>query len=199
MFVSQVCKFGTDYHWMKGIFTLLFFSAVATAFGQNNILLLQKKQKTIRQFYAGRFISLQTVEKSYAEGLITRVTTDSIYIRYFEIARSVTEYGGVYFDTSFRYTTAIHVNDIGAIIIEKKNSNRRRNGSILMVAGVGVMVLGAVNGLYRGDPPKDWYKPSGYITAAALLATGYFVSKSAVKKYSVGKKYKLKILALNTR
>ena len=184
---------------MKGIFTLLFFSAVATAFGQNNILLLQKKQKTIRQFYAGRFISLQTVEKSYAEGLITRVTTDSIYIRYFEIARSVTEYGGVYFDTSFRYTTAIHVNDIGAIIIEKKNSNRRRNGSILMVAGVGVMVLGAVNGLYRGDPPKDWYKPSGYITAAALLATGYFVSKSAVKKYSVGKKYKLKILALNTR
>ena len=185
---------------MKTALTLLFLLfVISTASGQNNILLLQKKQKTIRQFYAGRFISLETVNQSAAEGLVTRVTSDSIYIRYFEITQSFTDYGGVYFDTSFRYTTAIHVRDVGAIVIEKKNSNRKRNGSILMVAGAGVMVLGAVNGLYRGDPPKDWYKPSGYITAAALIATGYFLSKSAVKRYRIGKKYQLRILALSTR
>jgi len=185
---------------MKSTLTLLFLLVtITTAFGQNNIVLLQKKHKTILQYYAGRFISLETVNKTYAEGLITKVTADSLYIRYFEIQQSVTQYGGVYFDTAFRYTTAIHIKDIGAIIIEKKNSNRKRNGSILMVAGVGVMVLGAVNGLYRGEPPKDWYKPSGYITAAALFATGYFLGKSAVKKYTIGKKYQLKVLALSTR
>jgi hypothetical protein len=185
---------------MKTALTLLFLLfVISAASGQNNILLLQKKQKTVRQFYAGRFIALETVTKSYAEGLVTKVTNDSIYIRFFEMVQSITQYGGVYFDTSFRYTTAIHVKDIGAIVIEKKNSNRKRNGSILMVAGGGVMVLGAVNGLYRGDPPKDWYKPSGYITAAALIVTGYFLSKSAVKKYRIGKKYQLKILALSMR
>ena len=185
---------------MKSTLALLsLLLVISTASGQNNILLLQKKQKTIRQFYVGRFISLETVNKSYAEGLITKLTNDSLYIRYFEIARTATEYGGVYFDTAFRYTTAVHIKDIGAIVIEKKNSNRKRNGSILMVAGGGVMVLGAVNGLYRGDPPKDWYKPSGYITAAALIATGYFVGKSAVKTYSIGKKYQLKLLELSTR
>jgi len=185
---------------MKSILTLLFLLVtITTAFGQNNILLLQKKHKTILQFYTGKFISLETVNKSYAEGLITKVTNDSIYIRYFEIAQSVTTYGGVYFDTAFRYTTAVQVKDIGAIVIEKKNSNRKRNGSILMMAGAGVMVLGAVNGLYRGEPPKDWYKPSGYITAAALFVTGFFLSRSAVKKYTIGKKYQLKILAFSAR
>jgi len=185
---------------MKSILTLLFLLVtITTAFGQNNILLLQKKHKTILQFYAGKFISLETVNKSYAEGLITKVTIDSIYIRYFEIAQSASAYGGVYFDTAFRYTTAVQVKDIGAIIIEKKNSNRKRNGSILMMAGGGVMVLGAVNGLYRGEPPKDWYKPSGYITAAALFITGFFLGRSAVKTYTIGKKYQLKILALSAR
>jgi hypothetical protein len=184
---------------MRNTLTLLLLLFTISAAGQNNILLLQKKQKTIRQYYAGRFISLETVNKSHAEGLITKITNDSVYIRYFEIERSMTAYGGVYFDTAFRYTTAIHVKEIGAIVYENKKSNRKRNGSILFVAGAGVMVLGAVNGLYRGDPPKDWYKPSGYITAAALMATGYFLNKSAVKRYKIGKKYQLKILALTTR
>ncbi len=185
---------------MKSTLTLLFLLiTITTAFGQTNILLLQKKHKTVLQYYPGRFISLETVNKSYAEGLITRITSDSLYIRYFEIQQSFTQYGGVYFDTAFRYTTAIQIKDIGKIVIEKKNSNRKRNGSILMVAGGGVMVLGAVNGLYRGDPPKDWYKPSGYITAAALFITGFFLSKSAVKRYAIGKKFQLKVLALSMR
>jgi len=181
---------------------LLFSLTILTitqAVAQNNILLLQKKHKRIDNYYPGKFISIETINKSYAEGLITKITNDSIYIRFFEIEKSVTDYGGVYFDTAFRYTTVIHVKEIGAVLVEKKNTNRKRNGSILMVAGGGVMVLGAVNGLYRGDPPKDWYKTSGYIVAGALIATGFLLSRSADKRYAIGKKYQLKILPLSTR
>ncbi|HYJ37897.1 MAG TPA: hypothetical protein VEV87_04740 [Chitinophagaceae bacterium] len=185
---------------MKSILLCLFIAlTLLPAFGQNNILLVQKKGKTIQNYFAGKFIYIETINKNFADGLITRITNDSIYIRHFEIEKSVTEYGGVYFDTSFRYTTAIHVNEIGAVWVIKKNSNRKRNGVILMVAGGGVMVLGAVNGLYRGDPPKDWYKPSGYITAGALIGLGYWMSRSATKKYFIGKKFQLKILPLSTR
>ena len=169
------------------------------AFGQNNVLLLRKKNKTIQNYYAGKFIAIETVNKSFADGLITKITNDSIYIRHFDIESSMTTYGGVYFDTAFRYTTAIHVNEIGVIVVSRKNSNRKRNGIILMAAGGGVMVLGAVNGLYRGEPPKDWYKPSGYITAGALLALGYWMSRTATKKYAIGKKFRLKILPLSMR
>jgi hypothetical protein len=68
-----------------------------------------------------------------------------------------------------------------------------------MIAGGGVMVLGAVNGLYRGDPPKDWYKPSGYITAGVLTALGFWMKKTADKKYVIGKKHKLVVLQLSIR
>jgi hypothetical protein len=185
---------------MKGILlNFILLLTIIPAFGQINALLVQKNHKTVLTYYEGRFISLETIDKSFAEGLITKIANDSIYIRYFEIQRSVTDYGGVYFDTAFRYTTAIHFKDIGKILVIKKNSNKKRNGTILMAAGAGVMVLGAVNGAYRGDPPKDWYKPSGYIVAGALFATGFLMTRTADKKYPIGKKYQLNILELSTR
>jgi hypothetical protein len=195
-----LCKFETDTIGMKcSLLLSLIILTTITASGQNNILLLQKKKKSIQTFYPGKFISFETIDKNYADGLITKITSDSIYIRHFEIEKSITNYGGVYFDTAFRYSTAIHVREIGAVLVIRKNSNRKRNGAILIAAGAGVMVLGAVNGLYRGDPPKDWYKPSGYITAGALAVTGFWMIKSADKKYKIGKKYQLKVLAFSTR
>jgi hypothetical protein len=105
----------------------------------------------------------------------------------------------VYIDTVFRYTTAIHYNEIGAILVLDTKSNRKTNGTILMIAGGGVLFLGAVNGLYRGDPPKDWYKPSGFILAGVFTALGIWLRRSADKKYDIGKKYQLKILELSIR
>ena len=163
---------------------------------QTNVLLLQKRNKTFKSYYEGHYITLETVDKNFADGVITGIKNDSIYIRHFDIQKSYSDYGGIYFDTAFRYTTAIHYKDIGAILILNPKSNRKTNGTILMIAGGGVMVLGAVNGLYRGDPPKDWYKPSGYITAAVLFVLGFWLKRSTDKRYSIGKKYDLKILEL---
>lgn len=185
---------------MKRLLLILLVGlSVYSASAQNNELLLKKKNKTIRTFFPGKYITLETVEKNYADGVITRITKDSIYIRHFDIERSVSDYGGVYLDTAFRYTTVIHVKDINAILDFKNSENRKRNGTILMIAGGGVMLLGAVNGLYRGDPPKDWYKPSGYITAAALTAAGLLMRKSADKRFVIGKKYKLVVIELSIR
>ncbi len=183
---------------MKRFLLGLLFINIIPVSAQMNVLLLQKKQKSFKHFYTGAFISLETIDKNYADGIIARLTNDSIYIQHFDIERSVTDYGGVYLDTAFRYTTAIHIKAVGAIVFAKNAGNRKRNGAILMIAGGGVLVLGAVNGLYRGDPPKDWYKPSGYITAGVLTALGLWMSRSAVKRYYIGKKYHLKVLQLTT-
>ena len=182
----------------RALLVFLFGLSIVCVAAQSNELLLKKNSKTIRKFFPGRFITLETVEKNYADGIITKITKDSLYIRHFDIERSVTDYGGVYLDTAFRYTTVIHIKDIRAIL-EFNPGNRKRNGTILMIAGGGVMVLGAVNGLYRGDPPKDWYKPSGYITAAVLTAAGLLMRKSADKRFAVGKKYKLVVIELSIR
>ncbi len=181
------------------LFFFLYCAASLPSIAQNNILLLQKKNKTVQTYYAGKFISLETVHKNYAEGLITRITSDSVYIRHFDIQKSITEYGGVYFDTSFRYTTAIHVKDIGGLFSRKRSTNNSSKGKLLLIAGGGVMVLGAVNGLYRGDPPKNWYKASSYISAGVLSGLGVLLMRKATRRYGQGKKYRFKILKLDLR
>ena len=161
---------------------------------QTNVLLLRKKNKNFKSYYVGHHITLETVNKTYADGIITRINNDSVYIRNYDLQTSTSDYGGVYIDTVFRYTTAIHYKEIGAILLLDTRPNRKRNGTILVVAGGGVLVLGAVNGLYRGDPPKDWYKPSGFILAGVFAALGIWMRRSADKRYGIGKKYQLKIL-----
>ena len=180
-------------------FVLLLLTAflVHSATAQSNELLVQKKNKTVEKYFVGHYIMLETINHTFADGIITRITKDSIFIQHFDIERSETANGAVYIDTSFRYTTAIYYKDIGKILFPTR-MGRKTNGTILMVAGGGVMVLGAVNGLYRGDPPEDWYKTSSYIVAGALVAAGYWLRKSADKKYPIGKKYHLKILELST-
>jgi hypothetical protein len=177
-------------------FCLLILSAF-TVSAQNNILLLRKHNKTFKTLFEGKYIAFDTKQKSYASGIITKIGKDTIYIRHFEILKSATEYGGVYFDTSFRYTTAIHIKDIGAIHPFRSMSGYANTGFMLMIAGGGVMVLGAVNGIYRKENIGEWYKPSGFISAGVLAGTGYLLRRASKKKYVIGKKYQLKILSIN--
>ena len=180
------------------LIALLLYNLAAIA--QNDVLLLQKKGKTKQSFFTGKYISLETKQGNYADGIITAIQKDTVYIRHFDIQRTATDYGGMYFDTVFRYSTAINYRDIGALVNpSQKVNNRKRNGTILMVAGAGVMALGAINGLYRGDPPRDWYEPAGYITAGSMIALGYLWSKSAKPRTLIGKKYTFKILPIATR
>ena len=175
------------------ILTLLSLAVSA----QNNILLLQKNKRTVKTLFEGKYIAFDTKQNSYASGIITKIKADTIYIRHFEILRSATEYGGVYFDTSFRYTTAVHIKDIGAVHRFRSMMGYSNAGFLLMIAGGGVMVLGAVNGLYRKESIGDWYKPSGFISAGVLAGTGYFLRRAAKKKFVIGRKYQLKILSIN--
>ncbi|HYE56347.1 MAG TPA: hypothetical protein VD996_15970 [Chitinophagaceae bacterium] len=183
----------------KASLLILFLLAFTALHAQNNALILQKKGRTQKTYFAGHFIALQTKQGNYADGIITRITNDSLYIRHFDIEKTFTEYGGIYFDTAFRYTTSINVKDIGAIMRQINSSNRNRNAKLLMIAGGGVLVLGAVNGIYRKDPPRDWYQPSSYISAGALLGGGLLLSRAAKRQMTLGKKYSIKILPLTIR
>jgi len=121
------------------------------------------------------YLSVHTVYDQWLDGTITSIRHDSIFLN----------------------GNPFHYKEITGIRIERTKLNYTTDGALLMIAGGGVLVLGAVNGLYRGDAAKDWYKPASYITAAALIALGYLLIKSKYKKYVFGKKYTLQYLELN--
>ena len=88
--------------------------------------------------------------------------------------------------------------EIKTIRFERTKLNYKADGLILMIAGGGVLMLGAVNGLYRGDPASQWYTPVSYITAGALLGLGFLLLHSQYKKYHLGKKYMLQYLSVTS-
>ena len=184
---------------IKAALLFLFLLSNLFAHSQNDILLLQKKGKTKQTFFTGRYIYIETKQGNYADGIITAIMHDSVYIRHFDIQKTFTDYGGIYFDTAFRFTTAIHYRDIGAVISPKDQTGRKRASTMFLIAGGGVMALGAINGLYRRDPPRDWYKTSSYIVSGALLGLGAWFKYGINPRTPLGKKYSLKILPLAKR
>ena len=53
-------------------------------------------------------------------------------------------------------------------------------GTILIVAGVGVLALNVINGIYTNEPAGTWVKTSGWITAGAFIIGGYYNEKRQI-------------------
>jgi hypothetical protein len=160
---------------MKLIFFLsVLFSATATR-AQTNLLILEKGEENLKTYSEGASIIFQTIYNQWFEGVITTIRRDSVYVNGFPF----------------------HYKEIATIKRERKSLNYEADGSILMAAGVGVVILGAVNGWYRGDNAGNWYTPTSYVTAGALLVGGYLLLKGRYKYYHLGRKYKLTFLNLD--
>ncbi len=52
-------------------------------------------------------------------------------------------------------------------------------GPCLIIAGVGVLALNVMNGLYTNETAGSWIKTSGWITAGAFIIGGNFNENSA--------------------
>jgi hypothetical protein len=142
---------------------------------QTDILELKKNGSNVRTFTPGMYFVMETIYDQWFEGTITAIRHDSVFVNYFPF----------------------HYKEIKTIRFERSKLNYKADGVILMIAGAGVLLLGAVNGLYRGDPASQWYTPVSYITAGALLAGGYLMIRAQFKKYKIGKKYSLQYMEIN--
>jgi len=155
---------------------IIFFLLPFYCFAQSDdVFELLKKGAHVKTFSTGMYLSIQTIYDQWLEGNITAIRHDSIFLS----------------------GNPFHYKEIQAIRIERTKLNYVTDGALLMIAGGGVLILGAVNGLYRGDQFKDWYKPASFITAGAFLVLGYLMIRSRYKKYVFGKKYSLQYLELN--
>jgi hypothetical protein len=157
---------------------LLFFFLLLTAMlthAQTNLLVLEKNGNNVKTYSTGIDITLETIYHQWFDGVITSISNDSVYVN------------GVPF----------HYKEIEAIRKERTKLNYEADGVLMMVAGGGVLVLGIVNGLYRGDHPNTWLTATSYVTAGALLIGGYLLTKARFKYYHLGKKYTLQYIALD--
>jgi len=140
---------------------------------QTNLLVLEKNGNNVTTYSTGMNIRMETIYHQWFDGAITAMRNDSIFVDGFPF----------------------HYKEIEALRKERK-IHSKTTGALLMIAGGGVLLLGAVNGLYRGDKTSTWFTATSYITAGALLGGGYLLTKGHYREYRLGKKYTLQYIPL---
>lgn len=155
-----------------GLWFLLF---PVTLSAQTDVLILKKYSQNVKTYAPGMSITMETVYNQWLDGTITAIRHDSVFLNSFPF----------------------HYKEIKTIRERRHGLNYAFDGAILMVAGGGSLLLGAVNGLYRKDAASQWYSTGGFITAAALLAGGFTLIKLQYRKYNLGKKFTLEYFEIN--
>jgi len=160
---------------MKKIFAAIFFLVPLICASQTDVLILQKHGRNMKTYAEGQYIIVKTVYDQWLEGTLTALRNDSIFIN----------------------NMPFHVNEIVAVRQDFQKWNYVTDGTLLMVAGAGVIALNVINGIYTGESAGQWMKPSGWITAGALFLTGFLLKRARYKNYPIGKKYTLHYLNMH--
>jgi hypothetical protein len=170
---------------MRYTLVAIFLLITVIGFSQpSDFLVLKKKGKTIKSYYAGTQIEFVTVNGVYKNALINKIRNDSLFIQEFMIQQAVTQFGFYVIDTlgSFRY--AYPYKDIKSIGKPQKGFNLQASGSGLL--GGGILLTLASGVVYLADRKK--FSPELMAASAGLGLIGYFLSKTGSKGIVIGKK-----------
>jgi hypothetical protein len=160
---------------MKKIIAALLILLPFFSSAQTDVLLLQKKGRNIITYEIGQTIVFKTIYDQWLGGTITMMRNDSIFLN----------------------NIPFHVREIAAIRNEGTKWNYVNDGTLLIIAGVGVLVLNVVNGIYRNDKAGTWVATSGWITAGAFIIGGLLLRRARYSDYYMGKKYTLHYLNMH--
>jgi hypothetical protein len=160
---------------MNKFFTILSFLTPLISMSQTDVLILQKKGRNIKTFETGMTIGFHTVYDQWLGGTITALRNDSVFLN----------------------NIPFHVHEIDAIRNDNTKWNYLNDGTLLIVAGVGVLVLNVVNGIYTNESAGSWIKASGWITAGAFIIAGILMRRARYSDYKIGKKYTLHYLNMH--
>jgi len=159
---------------MRKIFAFFIYLIPLISFAQTDVLILQKNGSNIKTYAPGMDIMMKTVYDQWLEGTITDMRNDSVFVN----------------------NNPFHVKEIAAIRKNFSKLHLQSGGTILIVAGVGVLALNVINGLYTNEPAGQWIKPSGWIAAGAFILAGIIMRNARYTTYVIGEKYSLHYLNL---
>jgi hypothetical protein len=160
---------------MKRIISAIFFLVPLLCMSQTDVLIFQKNGRNIKTYAPGQQIAIHTIYDQWLDGTVTALRNDSVFIN----------------------NNPFHVDEIDGIHMEFSKWNYQADGTILIIAGVGVLVLNVVNGLYTNEKSGNWVKTSGWFTAGALILGGLLLKSARHKNYRLGKKYTLHYLNMH--
>jgi hypothetical protein len=150
----------------------------AAAQSLDYITIRKKNGLSVKSFYAGSPILLQTTGGAYLQGPIKAIRNDSIYITVYDIRSFPTVLGTFTRDTVAVYYPVVHYKEIKRIHI---NSRRRflqtTTGPLLMIGGAGFLALNILNGTLYNQPITDKRNMRSLGIATGAFGMGFLINK----------------------
>lgn len=167
---------------------------------QSDILLLQKHNRTIRQFFVGNNIDFYTTEHMGVSAVIDSIKRDSLFLSQHDIRMMPTAIGTFAADTLAVYQLRFSIKNIYSFPATPRKFSFLTNGTLLMIGGGGYLLLNIINTIREGDPVFGEDNLPSVIGGTAAFAAGFLLNRLHASKaeYKLGKKYKLKYLPVTT-
>lgn len=181
---------------MAKIFFILFFLQPFLLHAQSDFIILKKKDRTIKTFYAGQNIEFVTTGGAYRNAFINQIKNDSIFLQEFLIRRIPSTLGFIINDTTGSFRYSYNYKEIKSFGRENKHFNVGGSGAALLGGGT-LLALGS-GVVYLADREK--FSPALLAASVGLAGLGYTMSKAGNKAITIGKNnYQLQYMNMSVK
>lgn len=179
---------------------IVLMTVSANCFSQASDFIVVKKRnnRTLKTYFPGSVIALQTVYGNYLGGIVQAIRHDSVFIKEYDIRVVPNQWGVSSVDTLGSYVVALHYKDIEIVVKKQRQSFVYiRNGDLLMIGGLGYIALNIFNGNYLKQSITDLDNRKSFAIALGVVGAGYLMNR--LYKYKNGKRYRVEYVRMNER
>lgn len=161
---------------------------------QGEMLLLKKKGKVFKSYYAGSDIIFDA-GMGLQQAQIYQMKNDSVFLVQYDVRQVMTTLGIPRWDTVGAYRFAINYKDIRELAEAPHGWNWHSAGAVLLGGGTLLTAAGLLTWVLAKKDTRYYARPEFVGTAAALAAVGFLLQKTkSGKRWNIGKKYTLQYI-----
>ncbi|MEO6723318.1 MAG: hypothetical protein ABIN67_23325 [Ferruginibacter sp.] len=183
----------------KTLLTAFLFSLTVQGFSQKDFLVLKKKNRPIEYFWTNSYIAFQLKNEQWVKGIITKIDSDSFYLKVEIIRQSLTRSDTVHFSGYHYAISDIYAMPKRGVLIDYKNDRFQistsgghqhwywvKSGWIFRAVPIGYTALNVANGIIKND---FTFSGSRFGIAAAVFLGGMILHRVYKVTFRIGKKY----------
>ena len=151
-----------------------------------------RRDRLVKTYFTGSFISFTTVDNHHIEGNIDRIANDSVFLKMYQIQAVPTSLGVTSIDTLGAFDVRLHYKDIRMIDVPKRGSlGFIKNGVIFMIGGIGYTLLNVINGGFLNESVGSHKNITKIGTAMAVAGGGFVLNRLYAHNQKKGLNYKI--------
>jgi hypothetical protein len=180
----------------KLLIALLLLCSTLHSFSQNDMLVLQKRDRTIQTWIRGSVINFQFSSKQWLQGIIKIIKHDSLTIELIRLDHTPNMLGTFSLDTAKLGLIKFAVKEIYGMPNKSANGNFFTNGALFMLGSSAYIALNLFNTLIHKE--ALFASPNGARLgiAAGVFGAGLLLSSSQQDYVVIGKKYTMKTIPI---